>query len=400
MKIILKKFVITLLSCLFPIFLLASQDTISGYVVDTVGNPISYVSVYLKSHPASGVASDGNGKFSLIIDRNKFLADDVIFSFIGMKTLEIPVSKLLSAEYWKIVMKEQPILLDNVIVSRKISKKETKKLKISALKNFENQLLKDFPNRNTSYPVVSIYFGGQDNRQLAKHEIIGFVDEYFKDDLDSINVRVSKVKENFSLEVDSAYSLFDQIATEKSKKSKKMKYNSRTIDERALKMHKFLWGGYTGNILDLINTDKLNRWSYVLVGDDGVLSYTDKTNYLGIVKMELNIDFYVNPSNFQIRKIAQSMVGEAHIPFGYKLSKEELQLINTLQIGVDTLDKYKVRHLYGDVKRNVIFQNVDGKMFIKEKNLKVKGTIIDNKKRRLNYNADAKVNVVGTPIIF
>ena len=144
MKIILKKFVITLLSCLFPIFLLASQDTISGYVVDTVGNPISYVSVYLKSHPASGVASDGNGKFSLIIDRNKFLADDVIFSFIGMKTLEIPVSKLLSAEYWKIVMKEQPILLDNVIVSRKISKKETKKLKISALKNFEKQLLKDF----------------------------------------------------------------------------------------------------------------------------------------------------------------------------------------------------------------------------------------------------------------
>ena len=77
-----------------------------------------------------------------------------------------------------------------------------------------------------------------------------------------------------------------------------------------------------------------------------------------------------------------------------------MQLINTLQIGVDTLDKYKVRHLYGDVKRNVIFQNVDGKMFIKEKNLKVKGTIIDNKKRRLNYNADAKVNVVGTPIIF
>ena len=400
MKIILKKFVITLLSCLFSIFLLASQDTISGYVVDTVGNPISYVSVYLKSHPASGVASDGNGKFSLIIDRNKFLVDDVIFSFIGMKTLEIPVSKLLSAEYWKIVMKEQPILLDNVIVSRKISKKETKKLKISALKNFEKQLLKDFPNRNTSYPVVSIYFGGQDNRQLAKHEIIGFVDEYFKDDLDSINVRVSKVKENFSLEVDSAYSLFDQIAYEKSKKSKKMKYNSRTIDERALKMHKFLWGGYTGNILDLINTDKLNRWSYVLVGDDGVLSYTDKTNYLGIVKMELNIDFYVNPSNFQIRKIAQSMVGEAHIPFGYKLSKEELQLINTLQIGVDTLDKYKVRHLYGDVKRNVIFQNVDGKMFIKEKNLKVKGTIIDNKKRKLNYNADAKVNVVGTPKIF
>ena len=39
-------------------------------------------------------------------------------------------------------------------------------------------------------------------------------------------------------------------------------------------------------------------------------------------------------------------------------------------------------------------------MFIKEKNLKVKGTIVDNKKRKLNYNADAKVNVVGTPIIF
>lgn len=114
-----------------------------------------------------------------------------------MKTIEIPVSKLLSSDYWKIVMKEQPIMLDNVIVSKKISKKETKKLKLSALKNFEQQLLKDFPNRNTTYPIVSVYYGGQDNRQLAKHEIIGYVDEFFKDDTDSINVRVSKVKDFF-----------------------------------------------------------------------------------------------------------------------------------------------------------------------------------------------------------
>ena len=165
-------------------------------------------------------------------------------------------------------------------------------------------------------------------------------------------------------------------------------------------MHKYLWGGYTGNVLELINTDKLNRWNYVLVGDDGVLSYTDKTNYLGIVKMELNIHFYVDPSNFRIRKIAQSVVGEAHIPFGYKLSKDELKFINTLQLGVDTLDKYKVRHIYGDVKRNVLFQQIEGTMCIKEKNLKVKGTLIDNKKRQLNYNADAKVNVTGKPVVF
>ena len=400
MNIICKKFLVTFVSLLCPFLVWSTQDTIQGYIVDTIGNPISYVSVYLKSYPNSGVASDDNGKFFLIVDKNKYYSDDVIFSFIGMKTLEIPVSKLLSSDYWKIVMKEQPIMLDNVIVSKKISKKETKKLKLSALKNFEQQLLKDFPNRNTTYPIVSVYYGGQDNRQLAKHEIIGYVDEFFKDDTDSINVRVSKVKDFFSAEVDSVYNIFDQIAIEKNKKNKKRTYHSKSIEERALKMHKYLWGGYTGNVLELINTDKLNRWNYVLVGDDGVLSYTDKTNYLGIVKMELNIHFYVDPSNFRIRKIAQSVVGEAHIPFGYKLSKDELKFINTLQLGVDTLDKYKVRHIYGDVKRNVLFQQIEGTMCIKEKNLKVKGTLIDNKKRQLNYNADAKVNVTGKPVVF
>lgn len=398
-----KKLLILFFVLLCPFFLWSTQDTISGYVVDTVGNPISYVSVYLKSYPVSGIATDNQGKFSLIVDKNKFYSDDVVFSFLGMKTLEFPVSKLLSSDYWKIVMKEQPIMLDNVLITKKISKKETRKLTRSALKNFENQLLSDFPNRNTSYPVVSVYFGGQDNRQLVRHEIIGHVDEYFKDEnkkKDSVDVRVSKVKDYFSVEADNAYDILDQMAIEKSKKKKKLSYESKSIEERALKMHEFLWGGYTGDILDLINTDKTNRWNYVLLGDDGVLSYTDKTNYLGIVKMQLVVEFYVDPSNFRIRKIAQSVVGEAHIPFGYKLSNEELNFINTLQLGIDTLDKYRVRHIYGDVKRNVFFQQIDGAMFIKEKNLKVKGTLIDNKKRKLNYNADAKVNVIGKPKIF
>ena len=134
-----------------------------------------------------------------------------------------------------------------------------------------------------------------------------------------------------------------------------------------------------------------------MIGDDAVLTYTEKENYMGIVKGELQLHFYLNPVTFQINKIAQSLSGELHIPFGYKLKDDELGFINALQFGHDTLDHYRVRHAYVDVLRNVFFHRVNGNVVIREKNLDVQGDIIDTKKKKLTYSAEAKVIVSGTP---
>ncbi|MBO5346299.1 MAG: hypothetical protein J6A44_05295, partial [Paludibacteraceae bacterium] len=308
-----------------------------------------------------------------------------------------------------VTLVEQPIMLEGAVVKAKISRKESIKLKKEALKKFVEQMAKDFPKRTAEYPVFSMYNGSQDDRQLIHHEIIGTIKEYPFDNKrggDSVALVVKSVKEFTTDEAKTAYDVFNEIADErinnpkKKKKKNKLTYTKRDLDYQALRMHRFLWGGPTGSLIDMLNIKKPAKWDYTMIGDDAVLTYTEKENYMGIVKGELQLHFYIDPVTFQIQKIAQSLSGELHIPFGYKLKEEELEFINALQFGHDTLDRYRVRHAYVDVLRNVFFRRTpEGSVVIREKNLEVRGDIIDTKKKKLSYSAEAKAIVSGKPKI-
>ncbi len=289
----------------------------------------------------------------------------------------------------------------------KISRKESRKLKKDALEKFVAQIAIDFPERTAIYPIFSMYNGSQDNRQLMHHEVIGSITEHpiqAKKGGDSISLSVNSVKEYVTDEARVGYELFNEITDDRlngKKNSKKYKniYTKRTLDAQALRMHRFLWGGPTGSIVDMLDVDKTGKWDYTMIGDDAVLTYTEKENYMGIVKGELQLHFYIDPVTFQINKIAQSLYGELHIPFGYKLKDDELEFINALQFGTDTIDRYRVRHAYIEVLRNVFFRRIDGNVVVREKNLEVRGDLIDNKKKKLSYSAEAKVIVSGAPNI-
>jgi hypothetical protein len=300
-------------------------------------------------------------------------------------------------------------MLEGAIVKAKISKKESQKLKREALEKFVEQMREDFPRRTAEYPVFSMYNGSQDSRQLIHHEVVGVISEYPIDNRyggDSVALVVKSVKEFTTEEAKVAYDMFNEITDDRlnNKKNKKKKvklyYTKRDLDDQALRMHRFLWGGPTGSLIDMLNIKKPAKWDYTMIGDDAVLTYTEKENYMGIVKGELQLHFYVDPITFQIKKIAQSLSGELHIPFGYKLKEDELEFINALQFGHDTLDRYRVRHAYVDVLRNVFFRRTtEGNVVVREKNLEVKGDIIDTKKKKLTYSAEAKSIVSGTPKI-
>ena len=224
---------------------------------------------------------------------------------------------------------------------------------------------------------------------------------------DSVALVVKSVKEFTTEEAKVAYDKFNEMADDrinskknKKKKKNKLSYTKRDLDDQSLRMHRFLWGGPTGSLIDLLNVKKPAKWDYTMIGDDAVLIYTEKENYMGIVKGELQLHFYIDPVTFQISKIAQSLSGELHIPFGYKLKDDELEFINALQFGHDTLDRYRVRHAYVDVLRNVFFRRTkDGNVVVREKNLEVRGDIIDTKRKKLSYSAEAKAIVSGTPKI-
>lgn len=403
-----KYFVHILLLFLFPFSLLA--QTAIGFVIDEDGEPIPYASVYVKNDPIGGTMTDLDGRYELQFDSFSKGDDEVVFSFIGYRTEIFSISEITSDSVFYVKLVEQPIMLEGATVMAKISRKESVKLKKEALKKFVEQMREDFPKRTAEYPVFSMYNGSQDSRQLIHHEIVGTIFEYPIDNRyggDSVALVVKSVKEFTTEEAKVAYDKFNEMADDrinskknKKKKKNKLSYTKRDLDDQSLRMHRFLWGGPTGSLIDLLNVKKPAKWDYTMIGDDAVLIYTEKENYMGIVRGELQLHFYIDPVTFQINKIAQSLSGELHIPFGYKLKDDELEFINALQFGHDTLDRYRVRHAYVDVLRNVFFRRTkDGNVVVREKNLEVRGDIIDTKRKKLSYSAEAKAIVSGTPKI-
>ena len=281
-----KYFVHILLLFLFPFSLLA--QTAIGFVIDEDGEPIPYASVYVKNDPIGGTMTDLDGRYELQFDSFSKGDDEVVFSFIGYRTEIFSISEITSDSVFYVKLVEQPIMLEGATVMAKISRKESVKLKKEALKKFVEQMREDFPKRTAEYPVFSMYNGSQDSRQLIHHEIVGTIFEYPIDNRyggDSVALVVKSVKEFTTEEAKVAYDKFNEMADDrinskknKKKKKNKLSYTKRDLDDQSLRMHRFLWGGPTGSLIDLLNVKKPAKWDYTMIGDDAVLIYTEKEN--------------------------------------------------------------------------------------------------------------------------
>jgi TonB-linked SusC/RagA family outer membrane protein len=86
------------------------KKEISGTVKDNKGVPVPGVSVMVKN-TAVGTVTDSNGSFSLTIPAD---ANTLVFSFIGLKTVERPISNTI---VFNIVMEEENFGVDEVVVT-------------------------------------------------------------------------------------------------------------------------------------------------------------------------------------------------------------------------------------------------------------------------------------------
>jgi len=81
---------------------------ISGSVKDNTGFPIPGVTVLLKG-TSIGVLSDMNGEFKISVPGD---ANTLVFSFVGMKTLEVPIG---GVSVLKVVMEEETVGIEEVV---------------------------------------------------------------------------------------------------------------------------------------------------------------------------------------------------------------------------------------------------------------------------------------------
>ncbi|MGQ1889288.1 TonB-dependent receptor [Thermophagus sp. OGC60D27] len=123
------------------------NKTINGTVTDNTGLPIPGVSVAIKG-TTMGAITDVNGNFSLNIPQD---AETLVFSFIGMKTMEVSLGQKTS---FQIVMSEEIIGLDEVVaVGYGIKKKVNV---IGAVSSLEGEELTGRPVAQTSVALQGL----------------------------------------------------------------------------------------------------------------------------------------------------------------------------------------------------------------------------------------------------
>ncbi len=89
-------------------FVNAQETTLTGKVSSKDGSPLPGVSIVIKGSTV-GTLSDSDGHFSL---KSPSGAKSIIFSFVGMKTLELPVNK---ATNYNVVLEEDTYNLEEVV---------------------------------------------------------------------------------------------------------------------------------------------------------------------------------------------------------------------------------------------------------------------------------------------
>ena len=82
-----KNLTLIMLLLLFTAAAFSQTRTVSGHISDTDGEPLAGVNVMVQG-TMTGSMSDGEGRYSIRVPEEEVT---LVFSFIGMKTEEIPV---------------------------------------------------------------------------------------------------------------------------------------------------------------------------------------------------------------------------------------------------------------------------------------------------------------------
>jgi len=105
------------------IFFEVSAQSINGIIKDTENNPLDLVNVSVENK-SNGVTSDIDGKYKIEISPNR--SNVILFSFIGYETekIRIPILKKGQEYSLNIILKSSNIILDDIIVKDKKSRKD------------------------------------------------------------------------------------------------------------------------------------------------------------------------------------------------------------------------------------------------------------------------------------
>lgn len=366
---------------------------LSGHVVDSLRQPIPYASVFLQNNPQIGTITDDNGFFVL----PDYVQDDhLVITSIGYEKFTLLTNKISGTKPIRIVLKEQPLMLNTVVVSAKGSKRQQRKLLKQLLADIYKQMQIDFPENARNYRIVSDVSVYNEDKVVAFDEMVGNIVElpYLKNarKQDSLQIKADFTRYYINQNTADGLRNFDQDLLKRKEKRQLQKIDF----EKSEPIHRMLWALDIKKLFGDIYKETGN-WS-ISERDalSQLLTYTKTFTLPGIVSATMKLHLSVDAHN-HVQRLSQSVTLWANIPFGYKLSDAQVAALNLVLIndGAGNFDKYRLKTANGKVERNVFFTQQDGQVVVSEKNWAANVHGADKNGQTIAFNQKASCQVLS-----
>ena len=386
-----------------------------GRVVDEQGQPVPFATVYLEQNPMIGTATNNDGVFAFQADVPDYYV--VVVSFIGYEKQHVSLPRFASAPAESqlqlssespssasvdslvanlptVVLREQPVALEEMVVMAKEKKQKNKrKAMAELLYKVYNRMQYDFSDEAYAVRLVS------DVQMQAEHQPWG---------MEQMIARVVTLpglgqKGTDSVQFSGEYCkrFFEQTIRNRadtilagSWMPKDLRRMANEVDSGVV-VHRSLWAA--GNIrYDFEEAMKdLRNWTVSRESEtETVLTHTAKKNYLGIFKYAYRRHYIVDSDSYRVLRFSEQLEVEVHIPFGYKLKKEELEMLNLLNMQEEGIDKFRLRHATAHITLNTIYRTINGHIYPAEKNLKMTAQMVGKKEQVIPVEVKATQHVL------
>ena len=388
----------------------------TGQVVDEKGQPISYATVYPEVAPELGTATNNDGIFRF--EANLPASSPVVVSFIGFEKVEVTGDRLRvkgDTALQVIVLKEQPIALQETVVAAKPSKQKNKRKQMATLLHAVYvQLEKEFPDEPAQYQVVSDVRMTSGEAQTGHAAVWGMeqmianivvLPEAGIDGRDSVQFQGRYCKRFFDARKRAqADSILAGETLERLEKAQKdvpkgtsQNYMRRAVNavDSGVVVHEALFA--IGNMrYDFQETmNDIKHWSVSNESEgETVLTHTQTVSkYLGCFKMTFQRHYIIDSRTYSVRRFSEHAEVKVVIPFGIKLNSDQLQMLNLVNMNEEQINKFRLKRLRGAVDLNTIYQRRNGLVYTQEKNMIFNTFIVGSKKTEIPLNIQATQRV-------
>ena len=369
-----RQYALIILLSLVRVSLMASEY--KGKVVDSQGEPIGFATVYLEQNPMIGTATNNDGVFTIDTELPDYY--QVVVSFIGYQKQIIPLSMFLDS-LPTVVLKEQPIELEETVVMAKASKqKNRRKAMAQLLYKVFNRMQYDFSDSPYSVKLVSDVRMEAEDQPWGMEQMIATI----------VNLPGEGRKGRDSVQFVGEYCkrFFQQTIRNRADTilaGDWMKDNLRKMAnevDSGVMVHQSLWS--VGNIrYDFEQSmNDLKHWTVSRESEnETVLTHVEKKNFLGIFKYEYKRHYIVDSDTYSVLRFSEQLTMAVNIPFGHKLKKEELELLNLLNMSETDIEKFRLKKANAEIHLNTLYHRSDGHLYPSEKNMHTAAELIGTK---------------------